>query len=145
MARKKVTDKQIKKMQERISNGESTSVVTEEFNISRQGYHQRLKKLSIPSTPKKNIDKLQVIDTKKLTKISNMHDLAAMLNLSFDEVHSINKNKKGTIANIKRLNHLKNNSPDKFQNEIKIIILKHFNIDSIELIKTSKENENKKT
>ena len=139
MGKKLVTDIQIKEMHKRIESGEETNSIVKEFGISRQAYNLRLKKLNIDAKPKTRTKKIEAIDVNKIKNISDMYELAALLNLSWDEVHNISKNKKGTEAESKRLNYLKNNHQEKFQDEVFLIIIKYFKISPLSLIKLLKE------
>lgn len=135
MGKKLVTDEQIKEMHKRIEKGEDTDSIVKEFGISRQAYSLRLKKLNMVAKPKTRTKKIESINIDKLKDISDIYELAALLNLSFDEVHNISKNPKGTESESKRLNYLKNHNPEKFKDEVCLLIIKYFKISPLSLFK----------
>lgn len=141
MGKKLVTDDEIKEIHKRISKGESITKLSKEYGISRQAYHQRLKKLGITALPKKREDRIALIDIESLDNISDMYDLAALLGLTFDEVLTLADESKPMKTNEKRMSYLKNHSHIKFKEAIYMIILKHFKISPIELIEVLKQKE----
>ena len=141
MGKKLVTDVEIRQMHKKIKEGEDTLVVVKQYGITRQAYSLRLKKLNIKASPKTRKERIDGVDADNLINISDMYDLAALLHLTFDGVHEVSKNGKDIEAEIKRLNHLKNKSPKKFQEEVLIIILKHFKVGPLSLIKLLEAKE----
>lgn len=136
MANKLVSDEDIITIHTRIENGEKTHKVTEEYGISRQAYHLRLKQLSMQSKPKKRDDIIACVDTSKIERISNLYDLAALLQLSFDEVLYLVNTEKSKKANLKRMEYLAKQSPEKFKDELSLMVLRYFQLDPYALIKT---------
>jgi len=128
-----VSDDNIRNIHERILAGESVKKVVEEFGISRQAYHLRKDELGL-ETKRNNIENI----IKNINKISNMHELAALLDITFNELHKELNPNKGVETNIKRMNYLKNKSPDKFQEAIINLIVNHYKITAIELIEILK-------
>jgi hypothetical protein len=128
-----VSDDNIRNIHERILAGESVKKVVEEFGISRQSYHLRKDELGL-EIKRNNIENI----IKNINKISDMHELAALLDITFNELHKELNPNKGVETNIKRMNYLKNKSPDKFQEAIINLIVNHYKITAIELIEILK-------
>jgi len=128
-----VSDDNIRNIHERILAGESVKKVVEEFGISRQAYHLRKDELGL-EIKRNNIENI----IKNINKISDMHELAALLDITFNELHKELNPNKGVETNIKRMNYLKNKSPVKFQEAIINLIVNHYKITAIELIEILK-------
>ena len=132
---KSFSDTDIFNMYQRIKNGEKQIDVLKEVGISRQAYHNRIKRLGLKSSPKEVENKIEAIDNTTLTKITTINELASLLNLSHDQVYTLINPNKSVDTNVKRLSYLKNNSPEKFQEAIITMIVKHFKLTPIALIK----------
>jgi len=130
-----ITDDEIIKLHNSILKGEKVQIATDKLGISRAFYYQKIKELGLST--KREIHKKNRPKNVKL--ISDMHDLALLLNTDFNTVHKYVNTKKSVNANIKRMSYLKINSPLKFQEAVIITILNYYKIDTIELIKLFKK------
>ena len=126
-----ITDEQIKAIHRNIIAGTTVQNATKELGISRAFYYQKIKELGLST--KREIHKKN--RPKNVKIISDMHDLALLLNTDFNTVHKYVNTKKSVNANIKRMSYLKINSPLKFQEAVIITILNYYKINSITLIK----------
>ena len=129
-----ITDDEIKDIHNKILQGESVKSATKTLDISVAYYYQRIKKLGL-NTKRKSLEKKRSSGVKKIT---DMHDLAYLLNTDFKELHKYLDTESSVEQNIKKMNYLKNHSPKKFQEAVQIIILNFYKLDAIKLIKTLK-------
>lgn len=133
-----VSDDQIREMHKRIMEGETVKSVISEFGISRQAFYDRINKLGLEYKAKKRVDKLKNIKIDDIVEITNMYQLAALLNLSYEDVHMLVDPDKSLSTNVSRMSYLRHNSPEKFQEVIVNLIVKHFKLTPLELIRVLK-------
>ena len=129
-----ITNDEIKALHKSIVEGEKVQIATEKLGISRTFYYQKIKELGLSTMRERNKKKRY----EDIRLITDMHDLASILNTDFTTIHKFVNIEKSIEANIKRMNYLKNHSPLKFKEAVKITILNFYKIDSLKLIKTLK-------
>ena len=129
-----ITNGEIEALHKSILAGEKVKIATEKLGISRAFYYQKIKELGL-STKRETEEKDR---TKKIKSITDMHDLATILNTDFNTIHKFVNSENSIEANIKRMNYLKNHSPLKFQEAVKITILNFYKMDALKLIKILK-------
>jgi len=127
----KITDDHIKEMWEKVSAGETVQAVTNEAKISREWYYKKCEEIGLKTQKKLQENK----DKNEITEISNMHDLAILLDTDYDTVHIYSNPNKSSLANSKRMNYLKNHSPKKFQEAIMTTIINYYKLSPIDIIK----------
>ncbi len=125
-----IKDAKIIEIHNSILGGNTVINATREAGISLPSYYQKIKKLGLET-------KKEIIKKKRKKEgaqsIKDMHDLAELLSLNFQEVHKYVNLKKSTFDNINRMKYLKNNSPVKFKEAILITILNYYKINDIKL------------
>jgi len=136
--KKNISDADIKNINARILSGERVTDVTSELGISRQFYYEKAKSLDLLNKKDVLVERKKK-DINELDEIKDMHDLANILDLSFEAVHKYVNPTKTAATNIKRMNYLKNHSPEKFNEAIIITILNYYKISPINLIKVLKK------
>jgi len=129
-----ITNDEIKALHKSILAGEKVKIATEKLGISRAFYYQKIKELGLST--KRERDKAKRYEDIRL--ITDMHDLATLLNTDFNTIHKSVNIENSIEANIKRMNYLKNHSPLKFQEAVSITILNFYKMDALMLIKTLK-------
>jgi len=129
-----ITNDEIEALHKSILAGEKVKIATEKLGISRAFYYQKIKELGL-STKRETEEKDR---TKKIKSITDMHDLATILNTDFNTIHKFVNSVNSIEANIKRMNYLKNHSPLKFQEAVIITILNFYKMDALKLIKILK-------
>jgi len=132
--KKKLTNEEIKTMHNRINKGEKVKNICQEFGISTQAFYLRKKELNLLNKRDIKLPK----DTKNM-KINDMYTLAELINTDFDTIHKYVNLKKDLIANKKKMNYLKNNNIESFDDFNKLTVLNYYNISTAELIRIMQE------
>ena len=132
----KINNSDIQSIWERIKNGERVKDVLTEYDISRELYYKKCDYLGLKTKREWKLSR----DISEITKVEDFHDLAAILDIDYTELHRYVNLDKSIQANKKQMSYLKNNNPKKYQEALLTTIINYYELSPINLIQLINSN-----